>query len=155
MQNHRIYKIGIFLLVVAMIQSCSDFRDLNNIERVEEEVELAVPLINTEFLISDFTGENGPENVSIKVDEDDRVTLVYNGDVVQQDQSAVFPPIPLFAFPILDTVFTAPVPFASDQRVDRAVFGNSNLTLRFLSEFAENVDVQNHYSPVGKRWRNI
>ncbi len=142
MQNLEIFTIVSFLLFVMIMQSCSDFSDLNSVERAEEEVELAVPLINTEFLISDFTGEGAPDNVSIKVAEDDRVTLVYNGDVVRQNVSTVFPPLPFFGFPLEDTLFTVPVPFASDQRVDRAIFGNSNLNVSFKSQFPEDVDVK-------------
>lgn len=141
MRNTKIYTITAFCLSILVVLSCSDFSDLNSIERTEEEIELAVPLINTTFSISNFTGENGPENVSIKVDEEDRVTLVYNGDVVRQGVSAVFPPVPFFEVPLLDTSFTVPVPFASDQRVDRAIFGASNLIVSFVSEFEEDVDV--------------
>lgn len=142
MQNIKILTIVAFLLSIIVVQSCSDFSDANNIERAEEDIELAVPLINTEFKISDFTGEDGPENVSVKIDNEDRVTLVYNGDVVRQDVSAVFPPVPFFEFPLLDTAFTVPVPFASDQRVDRAIFGKSNLKVTFESQFEEDVDVK-------------
>lgn len=141
MRNLQILTISSLLITLISIQSCSDFSDLNSIERAEEEIELAIPLINTEFSIDNFTGENGPENVSIKLDADDRVTLVYNGDVVRQSVSAVFPPVPFFTFPVLDSVFTVPVPFASDQRVDRAIFGETNLNLKIESEFEEDVDV--------------
>ena len=82
------------LFLVLICQACSDFSDLNNIEREEQEIELAVPLINTEFSVSDFIGENGPDNVSIKIDAEGRVTLVYQGDVVRQNISAVFPAVP-------------------------------------------------------------
>ena len=125
-----------------MTYSCSDFQDVNSIEKAEEEIELAVPLINTEFSVNNFTGDNGPENVTIRVDQDDRVTLVYNGDVVRQPVTAVFPPVPFFEFPILDTLFTVPVPFAPDQRVDNAIFGNTNLTIKFKSQFEEDVQVK-------------
>lgn len=141
MRNTKIIAFTAFAFSVFIVFSCSDFKDLNSIERAEEEIELAVPLINTEIGINDFTGENAPENVSIKVDEEDRVTLVYQGDVVRQNVTAVFPPVPFFAFPILDTLFTVPVPFASDQRVDRAIFGETNLNVSFVSEFEEDVEV--------------
>ena len=142
MENIKILRIVTLLFSIIAIQSCSDFSDANNIERAEEDVELAVPLINTEFKISDFTGENGPENVAVRIDSEDRVTLVYNGDVVRQDVSAVFPAVPFFGFPLVDTAFTVPVPFASDQRVDRAIFGNTNLIVEFESQFEEDVDVK-------------
>ena len=129
------------IFLTLLTHSCSDFGDLNNIERAEEEIELAVPLVNTEFKINDFFGENAPENVSLVVDEDGRATVVYNGDVVRQTVAAVFPPVPFFGFPLLDTSYTVPIPFASDQRVDKAVFGESNISLGFVSQFAEDVEV--------------
>lgn len=141
MRKIKVLRVVFLLLVVMVIQSCSDFKDLNDVEREEEAIELAVPLINSEFKISNFTGDNGPENVSVRIDEEDRVTLIYNGDVVEQNVTAVFPPVPFFAFPLPDSSFMVPVPFASDQRVDRAIFGNSNLNVSFSSQFSEDVDV--------------
>ncbi|MEM9545795.1 MAG: hypothetical protein AAGA77_07475 [Bacteroidota bacterium] len=142
MQNLNTSKIVSLLLLFFLVLSCSDYRDLNDIERAEEEVELAVPLVNTEFEVSDFTGENAPENVSIRVDQDDRVTLIYNGDVVRQPVAEIFPPVPFFGVQLEDTSFTVPIPFASDQRVDRAIFGNSKFSVGFTSEFAEDIDVK-------------
>jgi len=139
---HLLRFITIIVLSTLFFSSCSDVDDISTIELADEEIELAVPLVNTEFTISDFTGEDGPDNVSIRLNAEDRVTLVYNGDVVRQNAFAVFPPVPFFPVPLLDTSFTVPVPFADDQRVDRAIFGNSNLTVSFSSEFMEDVDVR-------------
>ncbi len=141
MRNTKILSIVAFILSLFVIQSCSDFNDLNNIERAEEDVELAIPLINTEFSINNFTGDDGPENFSLRLDEDDRVTLVYVGDVVRQNVSAIFPPVPFFFVELLDSVQTDPVPFKNDQRVDRAIFGETNLNVSFTSTFTEDVDV--------------
>ena len=46
-----------------------------------------------------------------------------------------------FEVPLFDTSFTVPVPFAPDQRVDKAIFGTTNLIVTFVSEFEEDVDV--------------
>ncbi|MDF1695180.1 MAG: hypothetical protein P1U56_05085 [Saprospiraceae bacterium] len=142
MRNSHILLFFFLLMTMFWVQSCENYEDLSSIDRPEEEIEIAVPLINTEFLISDFTGEGGPENVSIRVDSEDRVTLIYNGDVVRQNVNAVFQPVPFFEFPVLDTFFTIPVPFASDQRVDKAIFGNTNFKLNFISDFEEDVEVK-------------
>lgn len=140
LKGHFPYRTLIFLFLISFfLQSCSDLSDINSIEREETEIELAIPLINTEFSIDNFTGEDDQENVSIKVDEQDRVTLVYNGDVVRQDVSAVFPAVDAFAFPLLDTAYSVPVPFASDQRVDRAIFGDTKMLFGFTSNFEEDV----------------
>jgi len=62
--------------------------------------------------------------------------------VVRQPVAEIFPPVPFFGFPLEDTSYTVPIPFASDQRVDKAVFGNSNFSVGFTSEFAEDVEVK-------------
>jgi len=127
--------------IILILGSCSDFQDVNNIDREEQEVTLAIPLVNTSFSVSDFTSEESDNNVAIKVDSEDRVTLVYQGDVVRQDVTAVFPAVPFFAFPLLDTLFSVPVPFASDQQVDRAIFGDTKMIFGFDSQFEEDVNV--------------
>lgn len=138
----QILNMNRFLIVVlaTIMFGCSDFSSLNSIDREKQELELALPLVNTVFSVSDFTSEED-DDVSIVVDEEDRVTLVYKGDVVRQNVSAVFPSVPFFAFPLLDTVFNAPVPFASDQRVDKAIFGKTNMIFEFNSDFEEDVTV--------------
>ena len=139
-------KLQILLLALVSISmltySCSDFSDINSVEKADEELEMAVPLVNTEFNISDFTGEVGTNNVSIKLDAEDRVTLVYSGDVVRQGVFAIFTPVPFYEIPLIDTSFSENVPFQPDQGVDRAIFGDSNIRLRFTSQFEEDVDVK-------------
>ena len=133
-----LYSLLLFSLVG---QSCTDLSEINDLDIEEQEIELAIPLINTEFSVNDFTGGDGPDNVSIKVDAEDRVTLVYQGDVVRQDITAVFPSVPAFAFPLLDSAYAVPVPFAADQRVDRAIFGKTIMQFAFTHEFSEDVTV--------------
>lgn len=141
MRNIKILSIVVLILSFIVIQSCSDYNNLNSIANGKEDVELAIPLINTEFSINDFTGDDSPENFSLRIDEDDRVTLIYVGDVVRQNVSAIFPPVPFFFVELLDTVQTDPVPFKEDQRVDKAIFGETNLNVSFTSQFTEDVDV--------------
>ena len=132
----------VMLAFILVSTQCSKLSDVNTLESAEQEVELAIPLINTEFGIRNLTGDNTDSNVSVVVDDQDRVTLVYNGDVVRQDLTAVFPPVPILPTPLLDTVYEVPVPFASDQRVDRAIFGKTNMIFSFESQFEEDITVE-------------
>lgn len=137
------YLVSCMLLLLALmtISSCSDFSEVNSISLEEQEVELAIPLVNTRFGVSDFTGDGGGENVSLVVDGQDRVTVVYKGDVVRQDVTAVFPTVEQFLFPLLDTVYEVPVPFAADQKVDRAIFGATKMQFAYVSSLAEDIEV--------------
>lgn len=130
------------MIIAFFITNCSKVDQINSIDRNEQEVEIALPLINTEFSVNDLLDDETANNVSLTVDDQDRVTIVYNGDVVQQDVTAVFPPVPFLATPLLDSVYDVPVPFAPDQRVDRAIFGETEMVFRFNSQFEEDVNVK-------------
>lgn len=129
------------MIITFFITNCSKVDQINSIDREEQEIEIALPLINTEFSINDLINDETESNVSLSVDGQNRVTLVYEGDVVRQDVTAVFPPIPFLPTPLLDTVYDVPVPFASDQRVDRAIFGATEMIFNFNSPFEEDVNV--------------
>ncbi len=130
------------MIIAFSITNCSKVDQINSIDREEQEVEIAIPLINTQFSVNDLINDDTANNVSLTVDDQDRVTLVYKGDVVRQDVTAVFPPVPFLPTPLLDSVYDVPVPFASDQRVDRAIFGETEMVFRFNSQFAEDVNVK-------------
>ncbi len=133
---------SVMVISALFLTNCSKISDVNSLEREEQELELAIPLINTELGISDLTGDNTDNNVSVVIDDQDRVTLVYKGDVVRQDMSAIFPPLtdPIPAL-LPDSINDIPVPFADDQRVDRAIFGATNVSFAFISQFEEDVNV--------------
>ena len=136
------FALGMMACTVVLVTSCTDLSDVGNLDIEEQERELAIPLINTNFSVSDITDQDESSNVSIKVDEEDRVTVVYQGDVVRQDVSAVFPAVPEFEFPLLDSMFSLPVPFASDQRVDRAIFGATKMYFAFTHSFEQDMTIE-------------
>jgi len=123
------------------ITNCSQVTDINSLDREEQELELAIPLINTEFSVNDLISDDAESNVALSIDDQDQVTIVYKGDVVRQGLSAIFAPIEIVPAPLLDSINDIPVPFASDQRVDRAIFGNTTMAFRFISQFEEDVNV--------------
>ena len=133
----------VWVLSIVLWYGCSDITGVNSLEVEDQAVELAVPLINTTFSIDDLISDDPDDmsNVAIKIDDEDRVTLVYQGDVVRQDVNAVFPAVPSFPFPLLDTVYDVPVPFDEDQRVDRAIFGDTKIVFGFNVNVEQDVTV--------------
>jgi hypothetical protein len=130
------------MIIAFFITNCSRIDEVNSLNREDQEVEIALPLINTELSVNDLINDESENNVALSVDDQDRVTITYKGDVVRQDVTAVFPPVPFFPTPLLDTVNDVPVPFASDQRVDRAIFSETEMIFRFNSQFEEDVNVK-------------
>lgn len=130
------------VIFAILITSCSEVSDINSLDREEQELELAIPLINTEFSVSDLISDDTENNVALSIDDQDQVTIVYKGDVVRQGLSAIFPPLEdVVPANLLDSINDISVPFASDQRVDRAIFGDTKVAYRFISQFEEDVTV--------------
>ena len=124
-QSH--FLLTTMVIIAFFITNCSQVSDINSLDREEQELEIAIPLINTEFSVSDLISDDTENNVALSIDVQDQVTIVYKGDVVRQGLSAIFAPIEVVPAPLLDSINDIPVPFASDQRVDRAIFGNTTM----------------------------
>ena len=139
-QSHLL--LSTLMIIAFLTTNCSKVDQINSIDREEQEVEIALPLINTQFSVKDLINDETSNNVSLTVDAQDRVTVIYKGDVVRQDVTAIFPPVPFLFTPLLDSIYDVPVPFASDQRVDRAIFGKTKMVFRFNSQFEEDVNVK-------------
>jgi len=138
----RINALTIFCLALMQFYACSDYSKIGDVELEERDVELAVPLINTKLTVNDLINNtDGDSNVALNIDEDGRITLVYSGDVLQKQKEEIFQAIPLAIFPITDTATVHDVPFSNDQRVDKALFGNTNYGLSMSTNVGEEVTV--------------
>lgn len=136
----RIYYLLIILLLAA---GCTDLDKLSTLQVESNEVAVAVPLVNTTLSVGDVVGEQDSidNNVRIRIDGEGRVALIYQGDVVRRGLFDVFPPFPFFALPLVDTNSVAPIPFAADQRIDKAIFTGTNIIFGFTSSETEDIDV--------------
>ena len=82
---NRILVFGFCILLFG----CTNYDDLNDLGKEEQDVEIAIPVINSRISIADITEGSSSDNFSIRIDEDERVTLVYQGEVVRQDKNCL------------------------------------------------------------------
>ena len=98
--------LGLWLTAVG----CIDQEAYENIS-IANEQEIAIPLINSSVSISSVTDKVDSENTSIQVDEEGKVTVFYDGEVLRQTSRQLFPALPgLTDFPLVDTNVFIPLP---------------------------------------------
>lgn len=102
---------------------------------------IGIPLINSSFFISDF-GTNPGENTTILTDDEGRLTIRYNGEVLRQEKSDIFFNIPYigpdFELTSTSTEIALPVP---NVVITRAVFESTNVFFKFENPVSSNIVV--------------
>ncbi len=132
--------IWYLLAAIGLCVACSDV-DPFQIDNVDfGDPEIGLPLVNSTFLISDF-GTNPNDNTSIILDDQGRLTVRYNGQVLRQDKNFVFPPLPFLDWiQIVEPVmpFALPLP---DVIIRKAIFEGTAVKFRFDNSVSEDVTV--------------
>ena len=147
MKSYIWYLLGVIGICVA----CSDV-DPFQIDNVDfGDPEIGLPLVNSTFLISDF-GTNPNDNTSVILDDQGRLTLRYNGKVLEQNKDFVFPPLPFlqyiqiigtqmpFSFEAVEVDGEDESPLAG-VIIEKAIFDDTNVKFRYDNSTADPVTV--------------
>jgi hypothetical protein len=79
----------LLLSALALLGSCTQFAELEEVDRSTYEAEYALPIVSTQFSMSDVL-ENFEENSVLTVLPDGLLRLQYSGDVITQSADDVF-----------------------------------------------------------------
>ncbi len=128
-----------FILVAAFfsILSCVP-EEKYTLDKIDGEY--AIALVDSDIKIIDLAESSDQENLEILVDDKDRMTLFYKGDVVEQVSTQIFPPFPYGQYTDITNTFSPidfPVP--EGRTVDIAVFDGTKLVFEFESSFDQDV----------------
>lgn len=144
MHVNKLYGL-LFLLVVLGCTGDSEIEDLG-ISNIDANY--AIPLINIKANILDVESETG-SNTAILKDEEGRLTLKYQGNVLRRGTGDIFPPVPGVVIGIqemLDTVTSYTVdelvPIEGGLVLQKARFQNTRIQFRLRSDAHSNVKVQ-------------
>jgi hypothetical protein len=122
--------------------SCTDIDFNNDFELNTSEVELAIPLFSSQLsipAINDVSDFNG----NIEVLGDGTIQVNYRGNVVEQNSTQIFAPIPgIFDLPIIDTIQTITLPSNARDQIEVAIIGNTNIDFTFGIDARDLVEVE-------------
>ena len=97
----------------------------------KEDVELAVPLFASHLTIPSLV-DVSDGLVTMDIDSDGLVTLIYSGKVIEQSSLQIFPPIPgILDVPLIDSISFIPIPLTNSDVIDEAVIGETNIDFNF------------------------
>ncbi len=132
MPNHLTYLIVALVIALGMIGCTSiDSFEIDNVEFGDPAI--GIPLINSTFLASDF-GTNPNENTSILTDDQGRLTIRYNGQVLRKDKPDVFLTIPYLKgdIPLVGNSTLVPLP-VPDVVITKATFQTTMAIFKFVN----------------------
>ncbi len=118
------------LLVLSSISGCIDRSAYENTSLGSGQG-FSIPLIDSKIGIASLAAKVNNGSASVKVSPDGKLTAFYNGEVVRNSSTELFPPLPgLTEFGLVDTTSLVPLPFDSRYTISKAVFGKTNIFFR-------------------------
>ena len=103
----------------------------------------AIPLVDSDIKIVDIAERTQDENLDIVVDDKDRMTLIYNGEVITQTSTQIFGTFPYNQFTeITDSISPIDFPVPEPRSVNRAVFNGTQILFYFESVFTEDINIK-------------
>jgi len=136
-----------FLFLALVSLGCVPSDDLSDVELANDTRSIAFPIINTSINVTDFERESDSGNVSVSTDEEGRVTVKYDGQVVSRDWSVISPPLPVAAFPFQDSVSNVVVPrpgggtLINDEFINYIEFAEWNIRYQIKHSYTEAITV--------------
>jgi hypothetical protein len=119
----RLFSLFYSLFLVFII-SCSPYEDISI---KGEDRSLAVPIAYGNLTLQDLI-DRSTNKASIRVDQDGKLTAYYEGEVLRENSSKIFPPVPgIFEFPIPAPVSEVVLPIKSTYKVDKGTFDNTSI----------------------------
>lgn len=129
-----------FLLLSLLYISCDYGNNISEVNFKGQDVKLAIPIINTTININELS-END-QNSILKIEPDGKITAIYNGELIRDNASSLFPPLPVPGdFPILTNDFILDIPFPDKYDIDKCIFKNTIIKFRYASEEAGEITV--------------
>lgn len=132
-QMDKIFNFFFFLLALSFF-SC-DFPSRESITEETKDAIWAIPLVKDEIKIQDIFVDN-KDGVSVFSDDEGKVFVTYEGEVLRDPASVVFPPIPgIMPIPLVTTPFELDLTMGGGtlNEIDSAVFLRDFLHFRIKS----------------------
>lgn len=152
-----LYKICFLATILALVfSSCYSPETPDSIEITNLDAQYAIPLINTTARILDIEESTG-DNTGIYIDDEGRMTIFYNGNVLRRTTLETYPPVPgsLIGDIPFDSsysilYFDEVVPFEGGFTLRKAIFKGSSIQFKMKSSVQEAIHVTINLDQVEK-----
>lgn len=135
--------IGILIVIFSIVSmsSCETVSIKDDLIEEAKDGIYAVPVLNDTIKITDLFSKEG--NARYSTDEDGKITISYEGDVLTENADVVVPPlIGIGDIEIPDTTFVIDYGNGSKNTVDSAVIEGNTILFRYVSIINEELKVR-------------
>ena len=134
-------KAFLFIFCLSTLCSCLD-RDYYKLEVPAPSPDVAIPLVKLKATVEELA-DSSSDNTRISIDDQGRVTIFYEGEIIRRQSIEVFPPVPWFGdFPIADTVAPLPLPIDDSFIIKKAIFKGSIVFFKFIHAGNEDLNIE-------------
>lgn len=130
-------KAAVLLLVIFHLVSCR----LPSVDDLPIDQTFAIPIINDKIKIQDLLSSS--DNLSILVDNNGAITLIYKSELLEQSINEILPAISSVGeIPIPDTTSQFTLSTGTNLMVNKAIFKGDEMRFRYTSNLTEDVRIQ-------------
>ncbi len=124
-----------------LLLSCQNTSSYDNIELENQELQIAVPIIDSDISVNELAEKD--QSSYLRIEPDGKVTAIYSGELIKDSAVKLFPPLPFEQ----ELVITASgefleIPFPDKYDIKKARFKNTNLSFKYSSSFQGNIDLK-------------
>ena len=128
----------IIVFYLLLFTSCSSYFD-DTYELATDTKSLAVPIAFGKITLQDII-DRAKGDTKLRIDGDGRITALYSGEILRDNASKIFPPVPgIIDFVIFDTIADLPLPVNGSYRIDKGIFDNTNMAFKFRHNVKEQI----------------
>lgn len=124
-----------------IMSSCLDLDRFDDIDFKPIQGEFALPVFDSDLKLVEVL-EKTTSDASASISPDGKITILYEGELLQRTANQIFPPIPADELILPDTTGVLEVNFPVEFISTRAVFKNNFAFFTFESAFDDPVDVK-------------
>jgi len=131
------------LSVIALtgLGSCLDLDKETAVGISDDPYEIALPLVNTKATVGGIT-EASDINSNIRIDPTGKVTVLYNGEVINGSSASIFPPFPgIEPLRMTDTFTNVEIFDPARYQIRKAIFKDTKIYFRFENNQPQDVDI--------------
>lgn len=132
-----------------LLQSCENYQDIRDIDRVDHEPEIAVPLFSSDLSVNDVLDEYG-EIDFLHIHPDGSMSLNYAQEQVQKKFDELIPEMEDFPIILPDSFVSIPIQFMGNVQATRLGLKKGTIRFDIQSSHTEDIDVSISFPGIRK-----
>jgi len=126
---------------ILLLQACQNYEDIRDIDRIDHQPEIAVPLFNADLSVEEVLDEYG-EIDFLKIATDGSMSLNYSQEQVQKQAADLIPAMEDFPIVLIDSFMSVPVQFFDKLDVTKIGLQNGTISFDIQSSHTEDISIR-------------